>query len=103
MTIGDLLKDMRLHSGLTQHEMAAGLMSDSFYSKVERNVHSIDADLLLKLLAKHHFNFIKFASTMINQKSADPYFETSVQITFAQNAKDKDKLDQLVAGLPPRK
>ena len=103
MTIGQLLKSMRLHAGLTQHEMAAGLMSESFYSKVERDVHSIDADLLLQLLAKHHFNFIKFASTMLNQKSADPYFETSVQITFAQNAKDKEKLDEIVATLPPEK
>lgn len=102
MTIGGLLKSMCLHSGLTQHEMAAGLMSDSFYSKVERGVHSIDADLLLRLLAAHHFDFIKFASTMINQKAADPYFEISNQITFAQVTKDKDKLDEIVETLPSK-
>ncbi len=36
MKIGQVLKEYRLHAGLTQTEMAAGLVSESFYSKVER-------------------------------------------------------------------
>ena len=36
MNIGETLKSMRLHAGLTQTEMAAGIVSESYYSKVER-------------------------------------------------------------------
>ena len=34
MTIGQALKDTRKALGLTQTEMAAGIVSPSFYSKV---------------------------------------------------------------------
>lgn len=50
MTIGELLKSTRLNAGWTQKEMAAGVVSESFYSKVERGIHNIDADTLVKLL-----------------------------------------------------
>lgn len=35
MTIGEALKSVRLHAGISQTEMAAGIVSESFYSKVE--------------------------------------------------------------------
>ena len=60
MTIGEALKQLRLHAGLTQNQMAAGLMSESFYSKVERDVHEIDANLLIELLTAHHFDVVSF-------------------------------------------
>ena len=36
MTVGEALKQMRLQAGLTQTEMTAGVVSESFYSKIER-------------------------------------------------------------------
>ncbi len=45
MTIGKALKQLRLHAGLTQDQMAAGIISESYYSKVERDIHNIDAKL----------------------------------------------------------
>lgn len=41
MTIGELLKQTRQSLGLTQTEMAAGIVSTSYYSKVERNIHQL--------------------------------------------------------------
>ena len=38
MTIGEALKSLRLHAGMTQTEMAAGIVTESFYSKVERDL-----------------------------------------------------------------
>lgn len=35
MTIGQTLKTYRLHAGMTQKEMAGGIVTQSFYSKVE--------------------------------------------------------------------
>ena len=43
MTIGEALKQIRKQAGLTQTQMTAGLITESFYSKVERGVHAIDA------------------------------------------------------------
>ena len=34
MTVGEALKQMRLQAGLTQTEMTAGVVSESFYSKI---------------------------------------------------------------------
>ena len=58
MTIGEALKQLRLHAGLTQNQMATGLMSESFYSKVERDVHEIDANLLIRVTAKLDSQFL---------------------------------------------
>lgn len=48
MTIGEALKSVRLHAGISQTEMAAGIVSESFYSKVERGVRAIDAETLIE-------------------------------------------------------
>lgn len=60
MTIGQALKSLRLHAGLTQEEMAAGIVSVSFYSKVERDIHEIDTNTLIKILSTHRFDVVEF-------------------------------------------
>ena len=51
MTIGEALLNLRKQLGLTQTEMAANVVSTSFYSKVERNIHDIGTnDLLTKFM-----------------------------------------------------
>lgn len=67
MTIGQALKSLRLHAGMTQTEMAAGIVTESFYSKVERGVHAIDANVLIQILAKHHFDVPGFFGQISNQ------------------------------------
>lgn len=69
MTIGEALKALRLKNGLTQTEMAAGLTTESFYSKVERGVHKIDADLLIKILVAHDFDVGEFFENIAEQKN----------------------------------
>lgn len=71
MTIGEALKALRLKNGLTQTEMAAGLTTESFYSKVERGVHKIDAELLIKILVAHHFDVGKFFEKIADQEKRD--------------------------------
>ena len=50
MTIGEALLNLRKQLGLTQTEMAANVVSTSFYSKVERNIHDIGTNDLLQIL-----------------------------------------------------
>ncbi|MCO0806615.1 helix-turn-helix transcriptional regulator [Lactobacillus helveticus] len=71
MTIGEALKSLRLHAGMNQTQMAAGIVTESFYSKVERGVHAIDADVLIQILTAHHFDVTTFLHKSLtnNQRS----------------------------------
>lgn len=60
MTIGEALKEERKNLGLRQKEMAQGILSVSEYSKIENNVHSLDANTLFKLLATHQIDISDF-------------------------------------------
>ena len=95
MTIGEALKSLRLHAGMTQTEMAAGIVTNSFYSKVERGVHAIDANVLIQILAKHHFDVTNSFEQISNQQSTEPYFNLAGDITYAQNNKDLATLDKI--------
>lgn len=98
MTIGEALKQIRLQAGLTQTQIAADIITESFYSKVERGVHSIDADTLINLLTAHHLDVIHFFTLIANQKSvAQPHFDLVNKITFAQNRKDIRALDKIAS------
>lgn len=104
MTIGEALKQARLHRGLTQEQMANGIISESFYSKVERDVHQIDTNLLLNILISHHIDVGSFFSRISNQMSKkEPDFDLMNQISFAQNNRDLDKLDKIAREIKSRK
>lgn len=68
--IGSKLKQLRHDLGLTQTEMAAGVISVSFYSKVERGYHDIGAEELIEILQKHNISFQEFFSG-ISKEGAD--------------------------------
>lgn len=55
MTIGELLKEYRLSQNKKQKEFIGQIISPSYYSKVEKNIHRITASDLLALL---HYNDI---------------------------------------------
>ncbi len=86
---------MRLHAGMNQTQMAAGIVTESFYSKVERGVHAIDADVLIQILTAHHFDVTTFFAQITNQQSTEPYFDLAGKITYAQNNKDLQTLDKI--------
>lgn len=68
--IGKKLKSLRQELGLTQTEMAAGVISVSFYSKVERGLNDIGVNDFLDILQKHNVspqNF--FGDYKINEES----------------------------------
>ena len=96
MTVGEALKQMRLQAGLTQTEMTAGVVSESFYSKIERGVHAVDVQVLINILSAHHMDVVHFFSLLNFQKSeTEPNFEIINQISFAQNKKDISALDKI--------
>lgn len=60
MTVGEQLKRFRLLLGLSQKEMAAGIVTASFYSRVERGKNEIVIDKLVKILNAHGISFYDF-------------------------------------------
>ena len=90
MTIGQALKDTRKALGLTQTEMAAGIVSPSFYSKVERGVHDIGADELLAILNANNINYTEFFGHLkSNNLMQEDYLQ---EINQAYQHEDKNRL-----------
>ncbi|KRM02210.1 helix-turn-helix domain-containing protein [Lactobacillus kitasatonis] len=93
MNISQLLREYRFHVGFTQKEMAADVISESFYSRVERGTREIDAKDLVKLLEVHKFDVATFFRRL--SKSDESYFETESQIVFAMNTKNIAKIHEI--------
>ena len=91
MTIGSALKQLRTKLGLTQAEMAAGIISVSFYSKVERDIHDIGTTELIELLNQHNIDVTTFFTTYISPKSK-PDTDILEQINTAYERGDKKEL-----------
>ncbi|GAA3635175.1 helix-turn-helix transcriptional regulator [Lactobacillus hamsteri] len=60
MTIGEQLKKTRTLLGLTQTQMCSGIVTESFYSRVERGLSEINATDLFKILNEHHVSLYDF-------------------------------------------
>lgn len=71
MNIGKTLQKYRLQLGITQKEMAEGILSPSYYSKVERNEHKISAEDLFAILIKHSIDFSEFSKSLHQTTSDD--------------------------------
>lgn len=105
MKIGETLKAWRISMGLNQTQMAAGIISESYYSKVERGLHNIDADLLIEILKVHDISvqhFLDMVETSENEeefKDADTRIDTynllSLKLSEAINLRDQDMLDRI--------
>ena len=60
MTICKLLKEARLKKGLSQKQFSDGIISTSYYSKVEKNDHRITAEDLIALLEHNNIPMWSF-------------------------------------------
>lgn len=88
MIIGELLKETRLNAGWTQKEMAAGIVSESCYSKVERGIHKIDADTLVKILKGRKLNPVVFFKQAIDIASNEKNTASNRIVIKAMHATD---------------
>lgn len=60
MTIGEALKQIRHELYLTQEQMCAGVVTRSFYAKVESGRNRISADKLTEILFEHNIDITYF-------------------------------------------
>ena len=89
MTIGEALLNLRKQLGLTQTEMAANVVSTSFYSKVERNILDIGTNDLLQILDKHQINATYFFENLNDKEDISEDIMDRISVAFEQKSKDK--------------
>lgn len=89
--IGSRLKQLRLDLGLTQTEMAAGVISVSFYSKVERGFNDIGAEELIEILQKHNVSFEDFFSGVAKEGTDKKKFNALVNRFVKAANEDNDR------------
>ena len=87
--IGNKLKALRQELGLTQTEMAAGVISVSFYSKVERGLNDIGVNDFLEILQKHNVDpqefFYEFKGIKSNKKTVTALMNKLVRVANEDN------------------
>ena len=89
MTIGQQLKKTRLLFGLTQEEMSAGIVSESFYSRVERDKNAITINKLIAMLNANNISLNDFFKIFDNEGM--PELKLQRQIYSAFNDRDLDQ------------
>lgn len=96
MTIGEALKKERIRMGLTQDEMADGIIKKSHYSKVERNIEGISADSLFKILFLHNIDLDVFLNEIKDEYSSNDKVkarELEAKVMEAFNNSDNNKIE----------
>lgn len=92
MTIGQQLKKFRLLLGLSQADMAAGIVTASFYSKVERDQSEIIIDKLVEILNAHNISLNEFFEAFDKENLPNLNLEKKVYSYF-----DNRDLGKLIA------
>lgn len=80
MTIGEQLREIRDSLNLTQTEMCAGVVTASFYSRVENRKSEINIDDLLAILKQNHVSIRDFFGVF------DQSMQRSIQYCCIQSA-----------------
>ena len=91
LTISRVLKQTRKSLGLTQKKFIHGVVTTSFYSKVERGINKISAVDFLKIMMLNKVKVDEIIKQLFEQSSYmknEP--DLSVQILTAFNKKDKE-------------
>ncbi|PKZ86240.1 helix-turn-helix domain-containing protein [Lactobacillus crispatus] len=95
-SIGEVLKEERRSLGLTQEQFIKGIISESFYSKVERGKNEIVAVDLLKILAANNISEEEFLSKLNVKENNNLEEDLKVQLLNAYSIHDKKKIRMLV-------
>ena len=77
MKIGTQLKKIRILLGLTQKEFSAGIVTESFYSRVESNHSNISMTQLIEILNHNHVSLYDFFESLTKE-----HFEHEVIVAF---------------------
>ncbi|MBC6370009.1 Rgg/GadR/MutR family transcriptional regulator [Lactobacillus kullabergensis] len=104
--IGKKLKSLRQELGLTQTEMAAGVISVSFYSKVERGLNDIGVNDFLEILQKHNVSpknfFGDYKLEKDNKRKVTMLMNKFVNAAYNNDEKEIDDIINELKQIKPR-
>lgn len=84
MTIGEELKKTRNFLGLTQSEMCYGIVTDSFYSRVERNMSQICVKDLVAILNAHQIAVEDFFAPFDTDHQCPKYIFSQIKLVYRE-------------------
>lgn len=93
MKIGDQLKKFRNSLGINQSQMCKGIITESFYSKLENNKTQINVQDLLLMLNRQHISLYDFFHDFDHAVAKDEVIYQ--QMLVALNNRDLVKLQEL--------
>ena len=85
MQIGKELKKLRLELGLSQTEMVGDILTKSYYSKIERGLHEINAKDLIEILERNRVNISDFFQSIESKGKSKKYLEQLRNAYYEQN------------------
>lgn len=101
MTIGELLKENRLEKGLTQKQFADGIVSTSYYSKVEKNEHRITAEDLIAVLEHNNIPLWSFFKELSLKGNFQHEYKINLEaeVMDAYYHSDSKRLEEIIQDL----
>ncbi|MDF7639891.1 helix-turn-helix transcriptional regulator [Lactobacillus sp. ESL0791] len=101
MTIGELLKKYRIDNAKTQKEWVNGIVSPSYYAKVEKDLHRITAEDLAAILTANNISIADFFNQLGNKKQTEEDMEAAItrlitQAFYHNSVAELEKIKQLV-------
>ena len=85
MQIGKELKKLRLELRLSQTEMVGDILTKSYYSKIERGLHEINAKDLIEILERNRVNISDFFQGIESKGKSKKYLEQLRNAYYEQN------------------
>lgn len=100
MTIGELLKKYRLENLKTQKEWVGDIVSPSYYSKVEKNIHRITAEDLILLLKYNNIKLEEFFKQLnqeeeTEEEQEDRLFNLALEANYKNSVDDLHKIKRI--------
>ena len=101
MTIGELLKEYRQKKGLTQKQFADGIVSTSYYSKVEKDEHRITAEDLIAVLEHNNIPLWSFFKELSLKGNFQHEYKINLEaeVMDAYYHSDSKRLEEIIQDL----
>ena len=101
MEIGTRLKNIRKFLGLTQLQFSGGVITESFYSRVENGKSDISMAKLIKLLNYNHISLAEFFEPLFQSDSTIKVFGAFIDkdIERLQRYKRMNKQEEILINL----
>lgn len=98
-SIGKALKDVRQYWGMTQEQWASGVISTSYYSKVESGKAEITAKDLFQIVKANNMSILMISGMTSVHGKGSPIEKIKDQILIAQTTGKTEEIDKVIQNI----